>query len=117
MVTKQRIWIAAGVAAAAVAAVLAFALTGGTRSVELPQQALQVQDAGPCLPLVPRRPQPPILLAALLRVKFLVDRLKCDEGIVTGGWRKVVREHFRKHGFEVLEATNQAIAIVGKNGR
>ena len=40
MVTKQRIWIAAGVAAAAVAAVLAFALTGGTRSVELPQQAV-----------------------------------------------------------------------------
>ena len=25
-----------------------------------------------------------------------------------------VHEHFRKHGFEVLEATNQAIAIVGK---
>ena len=57
-----------------------------------------------------------LLLAAMLRVKFLVDRLKCDEGIVTGGWREVGREHFRKHGFEVLEATNQAMAIVAKNG-
>ncbi|SRR6266446_81718 len=37
-----------------------------------------------------------LLLAALLRVKFLVDRLKCDEGIVSGGWREVVREHFRE---------------------
>jgi hypothetical protein len=43
VVTKQRIWIAAGVAAAVLAAVLAFALTAGTRSVEVPQQAVTAQ--------------------------------------------------------------------------
>jgi len=40
VVTRRRIWIAAGVAAAVLAFVLVLALTGRTRSVELPRQAV-----------------------------------------------------------------------------
>src|SRR5437660_12931251 len=58
-----------------------------------------------------------LLLAAMLRVKLLVDRLKCDEGIVPGGWREVRRQPFRKRGDEVVGATHQAIVRAGSNGR
>ena len=37
---RRRLWIASGVAAGVLALVLALALTGGTRSVEVPQQAV-----------------------------------------------------------------------------
>ena len=43
VVTKHRVWIAAGAAAAVLAVVLALALTGGSHSVEVPQQAVSGQ--------------------------------------------------------------------------
>ena len=68
---RRRIWIAVGVAAAVLALVLVLALTGGTRSVEVPQQAVtgetQLSRSG-------------TLFADPLRasVQVLVDRHRVD---------------------------------------
>jgi hypothetical protein len=43
VVTRQRLWIAAGATVAALALVLVLALTGGSHSVELPEQAVSGQ--------------------------------------------------------------------------
>ena len=71
MVTRQRIWIAAGVAAAVLAVVLVLALTGGTRSVEVPQQAVTGQT---------NLSRSGTLFADPLRasVQVLVDRQRVD---------------------------------------
>src|SRR5439155_8437646 len=71
VVTRRRIWIAAGVAAAVLAFVLVLALAGGTRSVEVPRQAVtgetQLSRSG-------------TLFADPLRasVQVLVDRHRVD---------------------------------------
>src|SRR5204862_7522068 len=71
VVTRQRIWIAAGVAAAVLAVVLVLALTGGTRSVEVPQQAVTGQT---------NLSRSGTLFADPLRasVQVLVDRQRVD---------------------------------------
>ena len=71
MVTRRRLWIAGGVAAAVLALVLVLALTGGSHPVELPRQAVSGQT---------ELSRSGTLFADPLRasVRVLVDRHRVD---------------------------------------